>query len=573
MPTLKEFVQFVRETRRDDGAESKKRLHEIEHIVRKYHVLSGLTPQKATHLLEDLGPTFVKMGQIAANRSDIIPQAYADAFKQLRADVPPMPFETVEATLNASLGHPWSETFDVLEPTPLGSASIAQVHKARIAQGARGPRNAAGEYTPVSEAVLEPGTWVAIKVRRPYVSERMLSDLALIRHAVALVGLTNATDGIKLSLVDLVDELERTTKQEINFCVELENLQKFSRLLADQSGVECPKPYPVLSSDDILVMEYVEGSMINELDVIRAEGLDPAELGHRLAESYVTQVVENGFFHADPHAGNILVRDGEIVWIDLGMVGTLNASERGTIMRMMHAAAENDPFAVMQALLACSTTHGEVDHGLLLEQLANLLTLYSTIDIAEIDVGAVLTQILELLRTQNMSLPPAFTLLARSMVAVEGVLVEIAPQESIVKIISHHVRSHDFKRETIEAKARELAIAALSSADSLTRLPTQASHTLQMLNRGQISVGADLDIPANALAALYSVSGTIAMALISAGLFVGSSMLCTTNMAPKLLGVPVLGVLGYIGAFVLGVYVVWRNIVIRHRQKNDKRLS
>lgn len=572
MPTIKEFVQFARESRQDKGTESRKRLHEIEHIVRKYHVFSGLTPEKATHLLEDLGPTFVKMGQIAANRSDIIPQAYADAFKQLRADVPPMPFETVEATLNASLGHPWTETFDVLEPTPLGSASIAQVHKARIAENPRGPRNANGEYTPISKEILVPGMWVAVKVRRPNVAEKMLSDLALIRHVVALVGLTNTTDGIKLSLMDLVDELERTTKQEINFCVELENLVKFRRLLADQPGIECPRPFPVISSDDVLVMEYVQGPMINDLEAIRAEGLDPAQLGHTLAESYVTQVVENGFFHADPHAGNILVRDGTIVWIDLGMVGTLNASERGTIMRMMHAAAENDAFAVMEALLACSTTHGEVDHGRLLEQLANLLTLYSTINLADIDVGAVLTQILELLRTQNMSLPPAFTLLARSMVAVEGVLVEVAPQESIVKIISHHVRSHDLNLETIEAKARELTIAALSSAESLTRLPTQASHTLQMLNRGQISVGADLEIPANALAALYSVSGTIAMALISAGLFVGSSMLCTTNMAPKLLGVPVLGVLGYIGAFVLGAYVVWRNIVIRHRQKNDERL-
>ncbi len=572
MPTIKEFVQFARESRQDKGTESRKRLHEIEHIVRKYHVFSGLTPEKATHLLEDLGPTFVKMGQIAANRSDIIPQAYADAFKQLRADVPPMPFEMVEATLNASLGHPWSETFDVLEPTPLGSASIAQVHKARIAENPRGPRNAKGEYAPISEDILVPGMWVAVKVRRPNVAEKMLSDLALIRHVVALVGLTNTTDGIKLSLMDLVDELERTTKQEINFCVELENLVKFRRLLADQPGIECPRPFPVISSDDVLVMEYVQGPMINDLEAIRAEGLDPAQLGHTLAESYVTQVVENGFFHADPHAGNILVCDGTIVWIDLGMVGTLNASERGTIMRMMHAAAENDAFAVMEALLACSTTHGEVDHGRLLEQLANLLTLYSTINLADIDVGAVLTQILELLRTQNMSLPPAFTLLARSMVAVEGVLVEVAPQESIVKIISHHVRSHDLNLETIEAKARELTVAALSSAESLTRLPTQASHTLQMLNRGQISVGADLEIPANALAALYSVSGTIAMALISAGLFVGSSMLCTTNMAPKLLGVPVLGVLGYIGAFVLGAYVVWRNIVIRHRQKNDERL-
>lgn len=574
MPTLKEVAQVAVEARRDKGAGSGRRLREIERIMRRHRVLSGLTPQEATSLLEDLGPTFVKMGQIAANRSDVIPSAYADAFKRLRTNVPPMPFSEVIETIEGSLGHPWQETFSFIEEQPLGSASIAQVHKACIAPDAVGDATtaASGSGVPLPPTAPPEGAYVAIKVRRPNVVEQMTQDLALIRQAVALVGLTRATDGIKLSLDDLVTELERTTRQELDFCIEQHNLVRFRQFLSDQPGVESPRPYPFMSSDDVLVMDFVEGPMINDIPALRAQGLDPAQLGHRLAESYVTQIVDNGFFHADPHPGNILVRDGEIVWIDLGMVGELSALERALISRMFRAVAENDPYALMEALLSAARTEGSVNHGLLLSQLGNLLVSYSTVNLADINVGSAMIDVFSVLRSQNLAMPPAFTLLARGLVTIEGVLVDIAPNTSVIDIISDHVKRRERSWSALETKAREFASSALASAEAAARLPTQASHTLDMIDRGQVRVGADLGIPLDAIAALYSVSGTVAMALISAGLFVGSSMLATTNMHPQFLGVPLLGVLGYLGAFALGAYVVWRNIIIRHRQKNEEKL-
>ena len=574
MATLKEVAQVAVEARRDKGSGSGRRLREIERILRQHRVLSGLTPEKATSLLEDLGPTFVKMGQIAANRSDVIPPAYADAFKRLRANVPPMPFPTVLATIEESLGHPWRETFSRIEEKPLGSASIAQVHRARIAPHAVGDAGAGtgAAAAPLPADAPKAGSYVAIKVRRPHVVEQMTQDLALIRQAVALVGLTRATDGIKLSLGDLVTELERTTRQELDFCVEQHNLVRFRQLLDDQPGVESPRPYPHLSSDDVLVMDFVEGPMINDVPALRAMGLDPAKLGQRLAESFVTQIVDNGFFHADPHPGNILVRGDDIVWIDLGMVGQLSALERALIGRMFRAVAENDPYALMEALLGAVRTEGPVNHGRLLSQLGNLLVSYTTVNLADINVGSALMDVFGVLQTQNLALPPSFTLLARGMVTIEGVLVDIAPDTSVIDIIAAHVKRRERTWEAFETKAREFVSTAATSAQAAVRLPTQASHTLDMIDRGQVRVGADLGIPIDAIAALYSVSGTVAMALISAGLFIGSSLLATTNMHPQFLGVPLLGVLGYVGAFVLGAYVVWRNLVIRHRQKNEEKL-
>ena len=533
MATLKEVAQVAVEARRDKGSGSGKRLREIERILRQHRVLSGLTPEKAISLLEDLGPTFVK-----------------------------------------SLGHPWQESFSCIEEKPLGSASIAQVHRARIAPHAVGDAGAGtgAAAAPLPADAPKAGSYVAIKVRRPHVVEQMTQDLALIRQAVALVGLTRATDGIKLSLDDLVTELERTTRQELDFCVEQHNLVRFRQFLDDQPGVESPRPYPHLSSDDVLVMDFVEGPMINDVPALRAMGLDPAKLGQRLAESFVTQIVDNGFFHADPHPGNILVRGDDIVWIDLGMVGQLSALERALIGRMFRAVAENDPYALMEALLGAVRTEGPVNHGRLLSQLGNLLVSYTTVNLADINVGSALMDVFGVLQTQNLALPPSFTLLARGMVTIEGVLVDIAPDTSVIDIIAAHVKRRERTWEAFETKAREFVSTAATSAQAAVRLPTQASHTLDMIDRGQVRVGADLGIPIDAIAALYSVSGTVAMALISAGLFIGSSLLATTNMHPQFLGVPLLGVLGYVGAFVLGAYVVWRNLVIRHRQKNEEKL-
>ena len=558
MPTFREVLHAAEVTLHDNT--SGRRMREIEKILRDHQAFSGLTPEKATAILEDLGPTFVKMGQIASNRSDVIPKEYADAFKQLRANVAPVPFEVAVQTIESSLGRPWNEMFSSLEEQPLGSASVAQVHRARL-------------VTDFDGNAVDEGPLVAVKVRRPNVVEQMAEDITLIRHALALADLTHVSGGIVLTLGELVDELARTTAEELDFTVELSNLQRFREELASQPHLVSPRPCAEFTTDEVLVMEYLDGVHINDVPALRAQGADPAELGRRLAESYVQQVVDDGFFHADPHPGNILVRDGDIAWIDLGMVGELSASERAIVGKIFAAVAQNDSFSLKDSLLTLAKANGSVDHGLLLGQIDALLASYASTGIADINVGTAMLDVIEVMRSQNLTLPPSLTMLARGMVTIEGVLVDIAPQTSVVDIVSDHVKRQMMSAESLGAKAKNLMSATVASAEASTRLPTQLSHTLEMLNRGQVKVGADLQVPPDFTATLYSVTGILALSLISVGLFVGSSLIAQTEMQPQVLGVPLLGVLGYAGAFVLSVYVIWRVMLTRHQQRNDLKVE
>ena len=394
------------------------------------------------------------------------------------------------------------------------------------------------------------------------------------RHLLALAELsTSSHQAIMLSLGNALEELERTTANEVDFTVELGNLVRFHDELASQSGVTSPVPYPRYSTDSVLVMEYVEGAQVDDVAALRAQGVDASALAERLVQSYVTQVLDNGFFHADPHPGNILVRDGDIVWIDLGMTGSLTASQRLLVGRLFRAVATGDAYGLKEAVLGLSVVHGQVDHGALLSQMDALLTEYGTADLRDINMGAAFQEIVEVLRTQNLIMVPSVTMLARGVVTIEGVMAELDPKASVVQIVSQHVVRQAFSPRHVEEKVVSMLTATAESAEALAHLPRQLSNTLDMLDRGEVSVVGDLRVPANALATLYAACGRIALAMISAGLFMGSSILCTTTMEPRFLGVPVLGVLGYVGALVLGVYVIYRTLLSRHQMRNDEKLN
>ncbi len=550
MPTFRELMRVAEITVKDKT--SSKRMGEIVSIMRRYHVARGLTPEKAVAVLEALGPTYVKIGQLASSRSDLLPSAYCDALEQLHDHVTPLPFSEVIQCIDAAYGVPWTTVFSSIDEKPLGAASIAQVHR----------------------AVLLDGTVVAVKVRRPGIVEQMAEDITLMRHLLALAELsTSSHQAIMLSLDNALEELERTTANEVDFTVELGNLVRFHDELASQSGVTSPVPYPRYSTDSVLVMEYVEGAQVDDVAALRAQGMDASALAERLVQSYVTQVLDNGFFHADPHPGNILVRDGDIVWIDLGMTGSLTASQRLLVGRLFRAVATGDAYGLKEAVLGLSVVHGQVDHGALLSQMDALLTEYGTADLRDINMGAAFQEIVEVLRTQNLIMVPSVTMLARGVVTIEGVMAELDPKASVVQIVSQHVVRQAFSPRHVEEKVVSMLTATAESAEALAHLPRQLSNTLDMLDRGEVSVVGDLRVPANALATLYAACGRIALAMISAGLFMGSSILCTTTMEPRFLGVPVLGVLGYVGALVLGVYVIYRTLLSRHQMRNDEKLS
>lgn len=547
MATFEEFMKVAEISIKDKT--SHKRMNEIVRIMRQYKVLHGLTPEQAVEVLQALGPTYVKIGQLASNRSDLLPKAYCDAFEKLRDDANPMPFDVVIEQIDRAYGKSWHEVFASIDPVPLGAASIAQVHK----------------------ATLLDGTTVAVKVRRPGVAESMAEDIMLMKHLLALGEFaSNSHRDILLSLEGFIEEIERTTASEVDFTSELHNLMRFHDELADEEGVTSPVAYPQYSCESVLVMEFVQGTEISHTQALREQGIDVSALARRVCQSYVTQVLDDGFFHADPHPGNILVRDGEVVWIDLGMVGTLTVSERMLVGKVFTAVATDNAYLLKEAVMGLVHVLGPVDHGALLEALSRLLAEYSTAEMKEINVGTVLTEVIEVLRGQNMMMTSSVTMLARGFVTIEGVIAQVAPDISVIEIVSKHVIAQQADPKFLATQLIDLATTSAASAEALAKLPTQLSNTLEMLDRGQIKVNGDIEVSSRILATAYASVGRISLALLSAGLFLGSSILCTTAMQPQLLGVPLLGVLGYAGAFVLGAYTVFHILVSRHRLLNNE---
>lgn len=547
MATFEEFMKVAEISIKDKT--SHKRMNEIVRIMRQYKVLHGLTPEQAVEVLQALGPTYVKIGQLASNRSDLLPKAYCDAFEKLRDDANPMPFDVVIEQIDRAYGKSWHEVFASIDPVPLGAASIAQVHK----------------------ATLLDGTTVAVKVRRPGVAESMAEDIMLMKHLLALGEFaSNSHRDILLSLEGFIEEIERTTASEVDFTSELHNLMRFHDELADEEGVTSPVAYPQYSCESVLVMEFVQGTEISHTQALREQGIDVSALARRVCQSYVTQVLDDGFFHADPHPGNILVRDGNVVWIDLGMVGTLTVSERMLVGKVFTAVATDNAYLLKEAVMGLVHVLGPVDHGALLEALSRLLAEYSTAEMKEINVGTVLTEVIEVLRGQNMMMTSSVTMLARGFVTIEGVIAQVAPDISVIEIVSKHVIAQQADPKFLATQLIDLATTSAASAEALAKLPTQLSNTLEMLDRGQIKVNGDIEVSSRILATAYASVGRISLATLSAGLFLGSSILCTTAMQPQLLGVPLLGVLGYVGAFVLGAYTVFHILVSRHRLLNNE---
>ena len=281
------------------------RIREMVAIIRRYDIFHGLTPESLRRMLEELGPTFVKAGQILSMRSEILPESFRHELAKLRTSVEPMDRETVLAALRAEYERPIEDIFDAIDDRPLGSASVAQVHKARLVTG----------------------ELVAVKVQRPHVQEIMAQDISIMRSLARYAARFMPGEQF-VDLQSVVDELWQSFREETDFLVEARSLEEFRRNNAECVYIDCPKPYPSLCTRHVVVMDYVEGIPINDVARLSAAGYDIAEIGIKLADNYTTQMLDDGFVHADPLPGNLVVRDGKIVYLDLGNIGRLSSHDR-----------------------------------------------------------------------------------------------------------------------------------------------------------------------------------------------------------------------------------------------------
>lgn len=517
------------------------RMHEILRIVRKHKLMNSVTPEEFRAMLEDLGPSFVKIGQTLSTRSEILPRAYCDELAKLQAECDPLPFEDMLAALDAEFGRDRrQELFVSVDPTPLGSASLAQVHRARLRSGEE----------------------VAIKIQRPGVKETMALDIdimrILARHASKIM-----KDDQFVDLREVVEEMWATFLEETDFRREAENLEEFARLNADCRFVSSPKVYIDLCTEYVLVMEYVDGIPISDAQRLVACGYDLEEIGVKLLDNYATQILDHGFFHADPHPGNLIVRGGQIVYIDLGIMGRLSTRDRAGFGDIIKAVGVKDSAGLKEALIryAVQKDNAAIDHTRFLADLDDLLADYGSIDIDQIDIGAMLNDIMALTRACRVTLPTSVTTVARGIVAAEGTVGPYIGNQNIVSIINDHVQRSADKRDVLAKAIEDLAISLRKSGAGALDAANYSGEALKMLTRGQLKMNMDLmgsDIPFRKLSRIFT---RITLALIVAGLFIGSSLLSLSSMEPRVLGVPALASIGYLSAFLMSVWIVvdiWR---------------
>ncbi|WP_165056523.1 MULTISPECIES: AarF/ABC1/UbiB kinase family protein [unclassified Adlercreutzia] len=516
------------------------RMAEILKIVRKHKLMSSVTPEEFRAMLEDLGPSFVKIGQTLSTRSEILPQAYCDELSKLQAECEPLPFADMLAALDAEYGARRPEIFAEIDPTPLGSASLAQVYRARLASGDQ----------------------VAVKVQRPGVKATMALDIDIMRMLARRASHVMKDDQF-LDLREVVEEMWQTFLEETDFRREAENLEEFARLNEKCVFIGSPHVYSELCTEYVLVMEYVEGIPINQSARLTAAGYDLEEIGVKLLDNYATQVLDHGFFHADPHPGNLIIRGGQIVYIDLGIMGRLSDRDRAGFAGIIKAVGNHDAAELKEALIrfAIQKDNSAIDHTRFLADLDGLLADYGSVGISQIDVGNMLNDIMALTRSCRVMLPSSVTNVARGLVTVEGTVAAYIADQNIVSIINDHLKRTTDTSEMLASALQELALALRASGKGTLEASAYAGETLKMLTRGQLKVNMEMtgsDEPFRKLSKLFT---RVTLALIVAGLFMGSSMLSLSSMEPRVLGVPVLAAVGYVSAFLLSVWIVldiWR---------------
>ena len=528
------LAKAFREVWRKEDRGSATRLREMVEVLRAHDIVHGITPEKLRLILEDLGPTFVKLGQIMSMRPDFLPQEYCDELMKLQTEANPLPFSVIEKVIEQEYQQRWTRIFRSIDEASLGSASIAQVHR----------------------AVLLDGEKVVVKVQRPGVHDVMSKDIVLLKRAAGILKILGpAQDVVDFSMG--LDELWAIAKQEMDFVMEANHIEEFRHANQDALFVSCPKVYRHLTTQHVLVMEYIDGIQVDDVAGLRAAGIDIRRIGERLGENYVKQIVEDGYFHADPHPGNIWVRGGKIVWLDLGMMGRLSNKDRAAIRKAIFALAQHDVFEMKAAVLSLGVPQERIDHAKLYQDIDVLIAQYGDLDFRSLKMGILSRQIMNVLRTHHIAIAPGISMFCRGVMTIEGVMRLVCPEVSFVEILARSMelsfaKGFNWRDEVAKAK-REGYILMRKSL----QLPEQISDILKMTLSGQTKVNLELTGADEPLARLNKMINKLIIALLSAALLLGSSTICTTQMTPKIMEIPFLGVLGYLAAIVLSARLLW----------------
>jgi len=490
-------------------------------------------PVRVRKALEELGPTFIKMGQILSTREDLIGGEFAGELSKLQDDTPPFEFEKVEGLIKKELGKPIDEIFASFERAPVASASVAQAHK----------------------AVLKNGESVIVKVQRMGIEEQIMDDMNIIRYFAELAE-KHMAEAQQFNLPGIVNEFERSIIKELDFRLEARNQLKFRKQFENDATIYIPKVHQEYSTKKILVQEYVEG--VKLIDVLRTENtFDKRLIARRGAAFFFKQVLANGFFHADPHPGNILVlKDNVLCFLDFGMVGHLDNEFIEDLTHLMVFLVNYNVKGLINELLDMGLVNETIDLKSLKYDILDLMEMYYGSELKDVEVGVMLQKLLYILTKYRVELPREFVLLIRAMILVEGVGKKLDPEFNVVEVFTPFAENTVKKDVTPEKLVDVLMENVFELKHFMKSIPGGVKRILTKLESGKIKIEFEHKNLNVFSYGLERTSNKISVALIISALIVGSSLIMQTEKGVLFLEFPVLGILGFIISAVLGILLV-----------------
>ena len=492
-------------------------------------------PQRLRMALEELGPTFVKLGQVLSTRPDLLPPAYIAELARLQDTVPPEPWEPVRAQLEAELGAPVEEVFATLDPEPIAAASLAQVHAATLPDGAE----------------------VVVKVQRPNIEATINVDLDILADVARLLQ-TRTPLGELYDLPGIVEEFAATLRAELDFYREGHNADRFRANFADEPYLYIPKVYWEYTTRRVLVMERIRGIKIDDIAALDAAGYDRYRIGLHAARMVIKEVLEDGFFHADPHPGNFFVMPGEVIGaMDFGMVGYLSRRTRTDLVRLYVAAIQLDEEAVVDQLIRMGVVGGAVDRMGLQHDIGRLLRKYAGLPLKAIRARDMVEEAMPIAFRHHLRLPSELWLLGKTLAMMEGVGLKLVPDFDMFAVSRPYVQR--FMREMASPRAwmPSLIRGMGDWAQLLDMLPRTGMQLLTRAERGELEVSLRHQELGRALVYLDRLANRLALSILLAALIVGLALLVPAfHLAERGGLITALVILGFALASLLGLWLV-----------------
>ena len=340
-------------------------------------------------------------------------------------------------------------------------------------------------------------------------------------------------------------------------------MRRFAQLNKGVRYIAQPVVYRNLSTSRVLVMEHIDGIEIDDLETLKQQGYDLNEIAAKLADHYMKQIIDDGFFHADPHPGNLRVRNGKIVWLDFGMMGQLGEREQSLIRRAFNAMASENIADLTEVILTLGVHDGQVDYHRLYDDMEKLMGAYMTKSLSQINLGEAVQDIFTVAHRHHISMPKGISMLARGLVNAESTVALLDPQTNIITTAIRHVGSGVSGWHDVGNKGQKWAREALGLLQQSTRIPAELSEALHQVNKGRLKVNLEVMDSFQPLSLIDKMVNKMIVCIVAAALLIGSSLICTTEMTPRIFGIPALGFMGYIAAVLLGVWMLFHTHVKR----------